>query len=264
MWKLRLFLLLGLCAVPAAGAQPDAVADSVAMRLYESAGGAAIWSRVPYVKFNYTHVIGPTPARTIRHLWNRRTNEYRMELPGPTNEPYVVLFDLDTRQGTAFWNGTELEDREARVHVQDAYRRFVHDSFWLLTSLKLFEPGVERTYVADSSDAETAVLHVEFSLQGYAPSEEYWLYVDRESNLIRQALYWGPHDARDQPPRGFVWADYERHWGGSGYVYLSTFKRAIGRPHAIRTDKLQFPAAVAPDMFTSGDPKLSPPAPDPN
>lgn len=264
MSKTRLLLLVMLFVASSSNGQQDPMADSLAIQLFESAGGAATWARVPYIKFNYTHSIGQTPARTVRHLWNRQTNEYRMELPGPTNEPYVVLFDLDTRQGRAYWNGSELEDRDARVYLEDAYRRFVHDSFWLLTPLKLFDPGVERAYIADSSDVATAVLHIRFSLPGYAPTDEYWLYVDRESGLITKAQYWGPHDARSQPPREFAWEGFERHWTGAGYVNLSTFKRAVGQPFTIFTDKLQFPVAVAPDMFTSGDPRLSPPAPDPN
>lgn len=257
-------LLVAILSVSAARAQSDSVADSIAMRLIESAGGAETWARVPYVMFNYTHVMGKTPARTIRHLWNRQTNEYRIELPGPTNEPYVVLFDLDTRQGTVHWNGAELEGRAAAEKIEEANRRFVHDSFWLLTPLKLFDPGVERTFVADSSDATTDVLRIRFSLSGYAPADEYWLYVDKQSQQIARGQYWGPHDARSAAPREFVWDEFEQHWTDAGYVYLSTRKRAAGQPHAILTNKLQFPVAVAPDMFTSGDPKLSPPAPDPN
>ena len=263
-FKMRtlLLLLLGLCTTEGVMAQPDPVADSLAMKLFDTAGGAETWARVPYLKFDYTHTIGQTPARTIRHLWNRQSNEYRMELPGPMQEPYVVLLDLDTRQGTAYWNGAELEAKESAMYVEDAYRRFVHDTFWLLAPLKLFDPGVERSYLPDSSDESTEVLHVRFTLPGYAPAEEYWLFVDKESGMITKGFYWGPNDSRTTPPREFYWLGYEQHRTQFGVVKLSTYKRAAGRPYTLFTNKLQFPSAVAPDMFTSGDPKLSPPAPD--
>ena len=261
MWCVFLF---GVLAASGATAQPDPKADSLATLLYESAGGAATWAQVPYIKFNYTHAIGQTTARTIRHLWNRQTNEYRVELPGPTNEPYVVLIDLDTRQGRAYWNGSELSAQETEAKAEEAYRRYVHDTFWLLTPLKLFDPGAERTYVSDSSTAITDVLKVRYSLPGYAPAEEYWLYVDKASGLITRGQYWGPHDARTLPPREFVWRGYERHWTGIGYVYLSTEKSAADRPHSILTNQVEFPVSVAEDMFTVGDPRLSPPAPEVN
>ena len=245
---------------PSVAAQSDPKADSLALLVYEAAGGAEVWSRVPYVGFNYTHLIDRTTSREVRHMWNRQTNQYRLEVPGPSNEPYVILFDVDTRQGKGYWAGEELVGADLQAQLDFANLRFVHDTFWLLAPLKLFDAGVERAYVPDSSDDRVDVLNVKFTIPGHAPAEEYWFYINKESKLVVLCAYRALQDAPDAPLRQMVWYGYRQFRTRYGNLVLSTRKSAAGTSSALLTDGIQLPFSVPEDMFVSSAPKLIPPA----
>jgi len=251
-------LALGLLISTAAWSQPDPVADSLARQVFDSAGGAEIWSSVPYVLFSQATEINRIPNRVIRHLWNRKTNQYRMELPGPAGQPYVVLFDLDTRQGKAYWNADELESNEASDWVEKAYRRFVNDSFWFLAPMMLFDSGVERTFLPDSSNETEGFLHLRFTLPDRAPAKEFYLQIDRSLGRITQWKYRAPADAPNGPFRIFEWRDYGQYTTPGGDLILSARKRSLGKPYEVVTKSIQFPPEVPDAWFTDGSVILTP------
>ena len=250
--------VFALLIATASQAQQDPVADSLARRVMDAAGGAEAWSKASYVLFSQATEINRIPSRVVRHLWNRKTNQYRMELPGPAGEPYVVLFDIDTRQGTVYWDSVELDAAEAAVRIEEAYDRFVNDSFWLLAPLMLFDAGVERTFFPDSSDESTDMLHLRFTLPDRAPAEEFYLRIDRTSAQIRQWKYRGPADDPEGPFRIFEWREHESHPVPGDSLILSTRKRSLGKPHEVVTRAIQFPSEVPDIWFTDGDARLTP------
>ena len=253
-----IILAVSLLIATVVQAQQDSVADSLARRVMEVAGGAETWSQVPYVIFSQAVEINRIPNRVVRHLWNRKTNQYRMELPGPAGQPYVVLFDIDTRQGKVYWDSVELDPGESSVRIEEAFDRFVNDSFWLLAPMMLFDSGVERTFLPDSSNEEVDVLHLRFTLPDRAPAEEFYLQIDRSSGQIQQWKYRAPADAPDGPFRVFEWREYEHHPTPGGSLILSTRKRAVGKPHEIVTRAIRFPPEVPNIWFTNGVAKLTP------
>ncbi len=255
----RLIFLLACLSLPCISwAQLDLRADSLARKVLEAAGGAEVWSNVPYVIFSQATEINREPNRIIRHLWNRKTNQYRMELPGPAGKPYVVLFDIDTRQGTAYWDGVELEPREVSQWIEQAYQRFVNDTFWLFAPMFLFDAGVERSFIADSSTDAVDILHLQFALPDLAPAEEFYLQVDRSSAQIRSWKYRGLADDPEGPFRVFEWRQFERYPTPVGDLLLSTSKRALGHPYEVVTRAIQFPPEVPSNWFTDGVAKLTP------
>ncbi len=239
-------------------AQQDTRADSLARKVFESAGGVEVWSSVPYVVFSQATEVNRTPTRIIRHLWNRKTNQYRMELPGPAGKPYVVLFDIDTRQGTAYWDSVELETRETSRWIEEAYQRFVNDTFWLFAPMFLFDAGVERSFLADSSTEDIDILHIRFALPDRAPADEFYLHVARSSGRINLWKYRAPADDPEGPLRIFEWREYDKYPTPAGNLLLSTSKRAFGQPYEVVTRAVQFPSEVPSDWFTEGEPKLTP------
>ncbi len=249
-------------ADPAPPPQHGTYADTVAMRVYEAAGGPEVWEALPYLGFNFSVLRQNERGRVIRHFWHRHTGDYRVELPGPANEPYVVLFNIDTREGRVFWDGTELDPVESPQHLETAYSRFINDTYWLLLPFKLFDPGVNRTYLPDSSNALYDVLHLSFGNVGLTPGDQYWLYVDKASGRLLRWSYQLQDDAPGTPPRSFVWEDYEEHLTPAGSLFFSTRKRGIGVPFTILTDDVSTPALIPDDMFTAPEPRLTPENPD--
>ena len=233
-------------------------ADSVAMRVYQAHGGAEVWEALPFLGFTYSVIRQQETLYTYRHLWNRRTGQYRLELPGPASEPYVILFNVHTGLGTAHWNGSEIPNPTLQTLLERARDRFANDTFWLLAPLRLFDPGVRRSLVPDSTGEEYDVLHLTFAYEGVGPGREYWLDVDRATSRLRAWRYRAAHDGPNSPLRAFDWTGYEVHTTPWGPLVLSTLKRAVGRSYGIVTAGIATPLELDPILFADPVPLLTP------
>lgn len=248
---------------PGPAAPPDSLADALAARVLDAFGGSEAWERLPYIQFSYSVQHRQDRLRVIRHLWSRHTGEYRMEIPGPANTPYVVLFNRDTGRGKAYWNEVELDDKETARKLTEAMRRATTDGYPLLAPFLLFDPGVRRRYQADSTDGAGDVLHVSHQETDFLAGDQYWLRVDRATGRVTQWSYQRSEDSPDRPPRSFVWGGYEEHETAAGRLVFSTRKRAIASPFVIITADIAVPATVPDDIFTDSAPRLaSDPTPD--
>lgn len=240
----------------------ETYADSVAMRIYEASGGPEAWNALPYLRFKFSVQRSQERGRVIHHFWDRTTGNYRLEFPGPGNIPYVALFNIGTREGKAYWQGTALTEEENSGRMDDAYHRFINDTYWLLAPFKLFDPGVNRTYVPDSSNADFDVIKLTFGDVGLTPGDQYWLYADKETGRLAQWSYILQSDAPGTAPRTFVWEDYEEHVTPAGSLFFASRKRGLGTAFAILTDGIETPTQVSEDLFTDGEARLTPPVPD--
>lgn len=240
---------------------PETRADSVAHRLLRAHGADAL-ATAPYLRFNFG-IDTPDGERVVaRHFWDRTTGDYRVEWEGGQDSTYVALVNVqeveDNRpEGRVYLNGTELsgsDDEEAR---QQAYGRFINDTYWLLAPLKTFDPGVSRTYVADSSTAEHDVIQLTFGEVGLTPGDRYWMYVSTEDgHLDRWAYHLQGMDEED-PPSPFDWTDETSLEAPGGTVHLATRKEAIRGEHAILTNELALPSSAPEDAFTAPEPMLA-------
>ncbi len=238
----------------------ETYADTVAMRVFEAAGGEAAWQALPYLGFNFSVSRQNERGRVVRHFWNRQTGDYRLEMPGPANIPYVTLFNINTREGRVYWQGTELDTVETAKRLPEAYHRFINDTYWLTVPYKLFDPGVNRTYEPDMSDDTYDVIRLTFGNVGLTPGDRYWLYVDKETGRLAQWAYILQDDGPDAKPRMFVWDQYEEHVTPAGSLFYATRKRGVGVPFAIYTDDIATPTVeqVPDDMFTAIEARLTP------
>ncbi|MDX1546437.1 MAG: hypothetical protein R3247_05585 [Rhodothermales bacterium] len=267
----------GLAALVLLGCQPDAPeadappetpppvdftppplanhADSVAFRLTEGHGGLGTFAATPYLGFSFAVEREGTAGQPMRHLWNRRTGDYRLE-SGPGEEPYVTLFNVNTRAGEVFFGGARIDSSQQAEKLEEAYGRFINDSYWLLAPLKVFDEGVTRTYVADSSGGAHDVLRLTFDGVGLTPGDTYWLYVNKETGRLDRWAYVLERDP-DAPPRVWDWVDVQRLDTGAGPLFLATRKSRPDAPFAILTGSLRTPTAVPPDLFTDPQPRLA-------
>ncbi len=250
-----LALVLATCATPDAP-PPEASlppletrADSIAMRIYQAAGGPEVWESVPYLRFNFgagfdTAAVRP-PAR--RHLWNRMTGDYRLEVPrGDTL--YTALFNVNTRQGQVYRDGAPLDSTANAAWLERAYASFINDTYWLLVPTKLFDEGVTRAYVPDSSDARRDVITLTFGGVGLTPGDRYWLYANRETGALDA---WGfVLEGNPDAPASFIpRTEVVTLQTPRGPVHLATAHRS--RPgRTLYTDALALPDTVAPAVFT--------------
>ena len=255
--------LVGPRAVPddvwAPSASDTTTADAVAQRLLR-AHGADAFASAPFLRFAFA-LDTPDGTRVIgRHLWDRTTGDYRVEWQ-TADTAYVALINVrdvtdGLPDGTAYRNGTTLTGTAATEARRTAYQRFINDTYWLLAPLKVTDPGVNRTYLPDSSTATHDVLHLTFGDVGLTPDDEYWLYVSTETGrLDRWAFHLqGMDDAA--PPQVYEWAGDTTLTAPEGAVTLSTRKEAVNGARAILTTDLALPSRLPEGAFSTPTPML--------
>lgn len=219
--------------------------DSLAMVAYEATGGDA-WESVRFLRFDFAVERDGARGRTIRHLWDRQSGDYRIEWPTAGDTTAVVLFNVGTREGRGYLNGAEVGGDARDALLSTAYTRFINDTYWLMAPAKVFDPGVMRTYVADSSSADVEVLHLAFDGVGLTPGDQYWLRVDPTSGFV---THWTYQLQGSENRSTYAWINYKSFDLPTGSVRLAERKEAAGAARAILTDRVSLPEAVPPGVF---------------
>src|SRR5436190_5427863 len=171
-------------APSAAPASADALADAVM-----KASGGDVWPKVKTIKFSFVVHRGNGDMRRT-HLW-----------------------DVKNHTDTI----TSSDGKEMSVNVSHkpagkgddmkAFGMWTNDTYWLLAPLKVKDPGVKRELKPDQeADGKTYhVLHLSFESVGMTPGDQYNLYVDPQTNLVR-AWDYIPHDGKSTH---FTWDGYQ-------------------------------------------------------
>ena len=239
---------------------PETRADSVAYRLLQ-AHGADAWATAPYLRFNFG-IETPNGGQTIaRHLWNRTTGEYRIEWSAGPDSSYVALVNVREQRdgrldGTVYLNGDALTGAAGESAREQAYGRFVNDTYWLLAPLKVYDPGVNRTYLADSSTADHDVIQLTFNDVGRTPGDQYWLYVSTETGQLDRWAYHLQGMPDDAPPQFYDWTQYQELQAPDGTVRLAPRKEAVGADRALLTNQLALPESPPDGAFSTPTPIL--------
>ncbi len=233
-------------------------ADSVAMKVFEAYGGPEAWADLRYLRFDFA--IGSSaspddssaapPERTVRgrHLWDRMTGDYRLEMPRGGDTLYVALFNTHApAEGSVWLFGERVDAGEEAALLENAYRSFINDTYWLLMPAKLFDEGVHRNYLPDSSSADVDVLHLSFGDVGLTPGDQYWVYADKETGRIRQWAYRLQHHAPDHLPQPIAWSSHKTFETPSGALVVSEQKPGDG--FVLFTDRVDMPADVPEGAF---------------
>lgn len=235
---------------------PASPADSLALRLYEAHGGEA-WEAAPYLRFDFAVEQGEQQRVVARHLWNRTAGTYRVEWTNSETD-WVALLDLhsddDPPVGQVFQDGEEVVGEAADEALQQAYQRYINDTYWLLAPLKVLDEGVQRTYDADASTAGREVLHLSFGDVGLTPGDQYWLHVDSETGRLVEWAFHLESMPEDAERRRFIWTGETAFDSAAGRIHLHTRKESTEGNMAITMPTLDLPEAVDESLFTDGTP----------
>ena len=254
-WHLACVLLLG--AAPATAQETDSKADSIAMRIIEASGGQAAWDAAAFLRFDFKLYNDRNLSYSIQHLWDKKLGIYRIEMPGPNSEPYVAVFYTDTFDAKVYWKGSELIKKDAEALMERFRIRYFHDLFFISAPFLLFDPGVTRKYLPDSTSEAEDVIQVTIPHWEGLPSTSFYFYSDRKSGRLVRTSYPLPNGEI----RSFLWLDYEEYAAADGSILLSTRKRAEGHPFLIETGRIALPPLVGSDLFMSPTPVLQPLSP---
>ncbi len=229
-------------------------ADSVAIRAVNALGGRETFNKLPALQFNFGFERDGKRVVRNKHLWDKLTGGYRLEYIDGADSSYVIVFNVNTKEGKAYLNGDQMEETEAEGRIKRAYRSFINDVYWLQAPMKMMDPGVIRTYLADSSTATTDVVKLSFQGVGLTPGDQYWMYVDKASGQLSKWSYvlQGNPDAA---PRAAEWLEYETFQTEAGSLTFATRKKFVGSfvgsNASIMTDGIKVFDKAPADMMTN-------------
>lgn len=248
--------LLGCAGPDSDSGTSDASRDQarvIAEEVMDAMGGRESWNATRYIRFSFFGF------RT--HYWDKSTGRYRVSWTDRgSGESHVILMNLNTGEGRAFTDGTEITDAEARNRFLERARgAWINDTYWLLMPYKLQDPGVDLVY--DGEEVVDGVvydkLHLSFNDVGNTPGDEYWAYINRETRLMDKWVYLLQlREGQDERSRGeWKWNDWRQY----GDILLSAERERMDGQKRSHEDVAVFehvdgivftsPAPVSPAML---------------
>lgn len=234
-------------AVAARAAERDAKADAVGHELIAAMGGTGAWEKARQFQFDFVVVKEGKPVARFSHVWDRYTGDYRLTGTEKTGAPFTVYFNLNSKTGKAFINNVAAQGEARDKLIENAYGRFINDTYWLLAPWKIFDPGVVLTYDSERTcpDGGTCdVLKLAFENVGLTPRDVYWLWVTRDGRRMVQWQY--VLGGASEPPTTAAWKD----WKPMGGILLSMDKPMSGQAFEIRFENVAVSATRDDKLFT--------------
>jgi hypothetical protein len=192
MRTLTLALLsLWISAAATFGQQPHDKAQELARELWKASGGEN-WSTVKAIRFTFIVEQDGQQLASAQHNWNVAAQTDQVKWKGKD-----VTVNL----------AAPAQDEDGKA----AYARWVNDSYWLLAPLKVLDAGVTRTYegTKESDGAQCEALRLSFEQVGLTPGDQYMLYLDPATKLLRA---WDYMPKPDTTMHG-TWEKYESFGG---------------------------------------------------
>lgn len=211
-------ILLALGCAAGARAESDDKAVAIAEQVMEALGGHDAWQETRFLRFDFFGF--------RLHHWDRHTGDHRLEGKSRDGDEYVVLHNIDRREGRAWLNGEELEGEDKAQWLERAYGAWINDTYWLVMPYKLQDPGVTLAYDGEEEIDGTVYdkLLLTFDNVGLTPGDRYWAYIHRDTHLMDRWAYHLESYEEDQEPTHWKWLDWQRY----GDILLSPRRVNVG------------------------------------
>ena len=242
------WLVLALAAatlpISSSAAERDPKAEELARSVIEAMGGQEAWDATRFVRFNFFGV--------RLHHWDRHTGRHRLEGKSRDGDSYVVLHNVNTREGTVIVNGETMEGEAKSQRLKGAYGAWINDTYWLAMPYKLLDPGVNLVYDGEETIDGTTFdkLKLTFEGVGLTPGDTYWAYINRESGLMERWAYFLESWEEDREPQHWQWTDWSRH----GQVMLSPRRFDPAQEREALLSELAVLDHLSDDVFESPEP----------
>lgn len=181
----------------------DQSAMDIADEVMDAMGGRQAWDTSRYITWTFFG------RRT--HTWDKIGGKNRIDVP---SDNLSVIIDLENKTGSAIKNGQSITQPDTLAqYIENGYKMWINDSYWLVMPFKLKDSGVTLTSVGKDTTtlgAMSDVLQLTFDQVGVTPQNKYLVYVDEESRLVTQWDYYANAEdsiARFQSP----WPNYKKY-----------------------------------------------------
>lgn len=248
---LLLTSLIPAVAEPATpGSDPKAM--EIAGQVMEALGGEAAWDATRYLRFDFVVEDADQKALSSRtHWWDKQRGMHRIEGRSREGQSYLVLHDLESREGTVWVDGSEVTDAlEAKSWLDRAYAAWINDTYWLLMPYKMRDPGVMLRYEGQREIDGTAhdMIHVSFDQVGLTPGDQYWATIDPTTHQMERWAY--VLEGNEPPPVEWRWTPWKQY----GQILLATERIPVEGERRIVFRNLAVPEAVPESVFESPEP----------
>jgi hypothetical protein len=247
-WAVFAALVVGTAV--AAGATVRAASDEravkVADEVMKALGGKDAWDKTRYVRFDFGFE-RDGKLQTRAHTWDKWTGRYRLEGQNQQGEPFVVLMNVNSREGQAWVKGQRQTGDEEKKLVERAYGTWINDTYWLLMPYKMRDPGVTLAYDGEAKEGGATYDKVMLSFDnvGLTPKDRYWVWVNRDTHLVDRWDF--VLKGEDVPPTTFLWKD----WRKVGNVKLAGERVNTKDNRRLVFPVLETPASLPDPVFTS-------------
>lgn len=231
-----LFLVILAAVTPPLHAASDERALEIAARVMESMGGQEAWDATRNLVFTFAVQDGDEIAVERTHFWDKWEQMHRVEGTSRDGQSFVVIENLDTKDGMAWLDGQRLEGDALRQWLDRAWSMWVNDTYWLLMPYKMRDPGVNLTWEGEETIGKTVYdkLHLSFERVGLTPGDQYWAWINRETGLMDQWAF--ILEGQKPPARVFTWEPwrpYDRLMLATDRVPAEGTRRIVFRDLAV-------------------------------
>ncbi len=243
-----------LLAVPGAFTAPAAAAatapstpEQLAQRVLDAMGGQKAWDGTRFLHFTF--------AGRRSHWWDRYDGRHRVEGKTKDGKSYVVLENVQSKEGTAYLDGLKQEGESAAELLKLAYGTWVNDTYWLIMPYKLRDPGVHLALDGEETIDGTTYdkLAVSFDHVGLTPGDRYWAYVNRTTGMMDRWAFLLEDAKPGEGPSPWAWTGWQRYGG----IQLSPHRVQIGGERTLELGEISV-APIADVAFTSPAPVAAP------
>ncbi len=247
MRKPTAFLLLFLAAsLPLLAQDRDAKADAIGKELLTALGGEKGWEKARQFRFDFVVERDGKVVARFSHAWDRYTGDYRVSGTDKTGAPFVMYFNVNSKDGQALVNGKPAEGEAREGMLKMGYGRFINDMYWLLAPWKIFDPGVRLAYDGEKpcpGGGACDVLKLSFDDVGLTPKDVYWLWVTRDGR--RMVAWQYVLNGAQEDPTMALWKDWRVFSG----ISLSLEKTMVGKGTAIRFENVSISPSREDGLF---------------
>jgi len=256
----RAFALLAICGLAApvsAQSRPapptsNPKAIAVAGKAMEALGGEAAWNNTHFLRFTFAVDRGGKTVVSRDHTWDKWTGRYRLEGANKEGQKYVVLLNVNTKEGQAWSDGKAADGEDKKKLLEMAYGAWVNDSYWLIMPYKMMDPGVVLAYDGETKEGGAAwdKVRLTFDSVGLTPKDKYWAFVNRQTGLVDKWEF--VLGGENKPPAPFAWEGWKKY----GNVMLAPERKNLKDGTRIYFPVLEVKESVPGAVFT--DPKPTP------
>lgn len=236
-------LVLAAATAPA----PDPRAAAVADQVMEALGGQKNWNNTHFLRFDFAVDVKGKPVMSRSHWWDKWTGRYRVEGKTKEGDPWVVLMNLNTKDGSAWLKGKPLEGDEKKKYLEKGYAVWVNDTYWLLMPYKMKDQGVHLALAGEAKENGRTYdkLQLSFENVGLTPKDRYWAWVNRDTHMVDRWEY----ILQDQkgPASRFEWSG----WKKMGNVMLAPERMNAKEQERIYFPVLDVPQSLPDEKFTT-------------